>query len=137
MKHFKFLFSLVALLLMFVVPAMAQVVTDTGTVTQQTDFNSIFASISALVAAIPVVVEIIKKLIPSMPSWAIQLISWIVGIGITMFGWWMHLGFLDNLPWYLALAYGFGVSLAANGIADTGLVQWIVGMFGKKTVKAN
>jgi len=133
----RFLFFLTTLLMFAIVPVMAQVTTDTGTVTQQTDFAAIFGSFSALVAIIPVIVELIKKVLTKMPSWAIQLLSWLVGILLTMFGWWMHLGFLDGMTWYIALTYGFGASLAANGIADTGLVQWIVGLFGKKTVKAN
>lgn len=128
MKHFKFLLSLMALLLLMIVaPVMAQTYTVVNT-----DFGNVYGSLAALVAAIPVVVEIIKKFLPKLPSWSIQLISWIVGIGVTMFGWWMNLGFLDNIPWYIALMYGFGASLAANGIADTGLVQWLVGLFGKK-----
>lgn len=132
MKHFKFLFSLMALLLLMIVaPVMAQ--TDTGTTIN--DFGAVYGSLAALVAAIPIVVEIIKKFITKMPSWAVQLLSWFVGIAMTMFGWWMHLGFLDGIPWYLALAYGFGASLAANGIADTGLVQWLVGLFGKKVTE--
>jgi len=116
------------LMMIFVVslPAFAA---ETATTT---DFGSIFGSLSALVAAIPIVVELVKKLLPKLPSWVTQLLSWLIGIAITIFGWWMHLGFLNGLPWYLALAYGFGASLAANGIADTGLVQWIIGLFGKK-----
>lgn len=67
-----------------------------------------------------------------MPSIVIQILSWIVGIGICMFGWWQHLGFLDDLDWYIALLYGLGSGLAANGIADTGLIQWIIGLFASK-----
>lgn len=102
--------------------------TDTAT----TDFGSVFGSFTALVAAIPVIVEIVKKFLPDLKSWATQLLSWIIGIGVTMFAWWMNLGFLSGLPWYLALAYGFGASLSANGIADTGLVKWLISLFGKK-----
>lgn len=121
-------FIIAAIMLLLSIPVMAQTDTSSGT-----DFGAVFGSFAALVAAIPVVVELIKKLLPKMPSWLTQTVSWVIGIAMTMFGWFMHLGFLDGLPWYIALAYGFGASLAANGIADTGLVQWIIGLFSRKT----
>jgi hypothetical protein len=31
---------------------------------------------------------------------------------------------------------GFGASLVANGVADTGLVQWVIGLFRKKREEA-
>ena len=62
-----------------------------------------------------------------------QIVSWVVGIGITMFGWWQHLGFLDGIEWYIALLYGLGSGLAANGIADTGLIEWVIGLFRRKS----
>ena len=66
---------------MIVAPVMAQTYTVVNT-----DFGNVYGSLAALVAAIPVVVEIIKKFLPKLPSWSIQLISWIVGIGVTMAG---------------------------------------------------
>ena len=49
-----------------------------------------------------------------------------------MFGWWQHLGIFDGIEWHIALLYGLGSGLAANGIVDIGLVQWLIGLFGKK-----
>ena len=42
-------------------------------------------------------------------------------------------GFVSDVQWYIALLYGFGASLVANGIADTGLVQWLIGLIVKKS----
>lgn len=109
-------------------PVMAE-----GTATDpSTDYDAVFVSLAAIVAVIPVVVEGIKALFPKMPSWTLQVLSWVIGIAICMFGWWQSLGFLSGLDWYIALLYGLGSGLAANGIADTGLVQWIIGLFAKK-----
>lgn len=99
-------------------PVMAEsTVTDPST-----DYDAVFVSLAAIVAVIPVVVEGIKALFPKMPSWTLQVLSWVIGIAICMFGWWQSLGFLSGLDWYIALLYGLGSGLAANGIADTGLV---------------
>ncbi len=109
-------------------PIVAQ---ETGT-GPGTDYDTVFASLAAIVAVIPVVVEGIKALFPKMPSWVSLALSWVIGIVVCMFGWWQDLGFLSGLDWYIALLYGLGSGLAANGIADTGFVQWLIGLFTKK-----
>lgn len=45
-------------------------------------------------------------------------------------------GFVSDVSWDIALLYGFGASLVANGVADTGLVQWVIGLFRKKREEA-
>lgn len=98
-------------------------------------FETAFTTFVALVAAIPVVVEFLKNLFgktKATPDWLVQVFSWGTGIAMTMFGWFMHLGFLDGLTWYWALIYGFGASLAANGVADTKIIEWIFSLFRKK-----
>jgi hypothetical protein len=37
-----------------------------------------------------------------------------------------------DVTWYIALCYGFGASLVSNGVADTGFVQWLIGLFAGK-----
>ena len=36
---------------------------------------------------------------------------------------WLDAGFVADVDWYIALLYGLGTSLVANGVADTGFVQ--------------
>ena len=98
-------------------------------------FDTVFTTFVALVASIPVVVEFLKNLFgktKATPDWAVQVFSWGTGIIMTMFGWFLHLGFLDGLTWYWALIYGFGASLAANGVADTKIIEWIFALFRRK-----
>lgn len=98
-------------------------------------FDTVFATFVALVASIPVVVEFLKKLFrvtSETPNWIVQLLSWGVGIVMTLFGWYFNLGFLESLTWYWAIIYGFGASLAANGVADTKIIEWIFSLFIKK-----
>ena len=130
MKAFKaFRFLGVVLMATLCVPLMAQTVAAD---VPATDYDAVFASLAAIVAVIPVVVEAVKALIPKLPSWAVQVLSWVIGIAVCMFGWWQELGFLAGQEWYIALLYGLGSGLAANGVADTGLIQWIIGLFTKK-----
>ncbi len=122
----KFLIIVCALILT-VTGVYAQTVVESGP-----DYSSAFTTFAGLVAIIPFVVEGIKKIFKSISPIVIQIISWVTGIAVTMFGWAFHLGFLNGLEWWQALLYGLGVSLAANGIFDTGLIEWIVGLFAKK-----
>lgn len=130
----KFILSLLGMMLSFMVslPVLALTVPDAAVEITQ-DYDTIFLSLSAIVAVIPLVVEIVKGFFPSMGGIMTQIVSWVVGVGITMFGWWQNLGFLDGIEWYIALLYGLGSGLAANGIADTGLIEWVIGLFRRKS----
>mgnify|MGYP005860841177 CR=1 FL=1 len=64
------------------------------------------------------------------------LVSWCVGLVCAMLLWWLDAGFVSDVSWDIALLYGFGASLVANGVADTGLVQWVIGLFRKKREEA-
>jgi hypothetical protein len=125
---------MLAVLMMATVTAIFAQDTGNGTETGGA-FNEAFITFSALVAVIPVVTEFIKKLLGKTSdtnNQLVQVLAWITGIAITMFGWFFHLGFLSGLEWWLALLYGFGASLAANGIADTKIIQAVISLFGKK-----
>jgi hypothetical protein len=96
------------------------------------DFMSIFETLAALVAAVPVITQAIKKLAGELPSWANQLISWVVGIILVMFAWAFDLGCMANAEVWQALIVGVGVSLSANGVFDIKLIQWVLELiFGK------
>jgi len=95
-----------------------------------------FETFAALVAIIPIVVEILKGLFKPAPGLWTQVFSWVVGMLLT-FGVWLlgnfaGIGFLVNVPWWLMLLNGFGACLASNGVFDTGLVEWLLGLFKKK-----
>ena len=72
----------------------------------------------------------IKRL--TMQGLATQIVSWCVGIVAAMLLWWLDAGFVADATWYIALCYGFGASLVSNGVADTGFVQWLIGLFAGK-----
>ena len=125
---------LVTFLMMFLpVIAIAQE-TDTG---GEIDYNQVFITFAALSAAVPFVVEGIKKLIPAIDKSKIAtiIVSWVIPILVTMFGWGFDLGFLADRTWWQALLYGLGAGLVSNGLFSTGLIEWIIGLFIKKTDK--
>lgn len=131
MKQRIFYLSIIAFFsFFFCIPVIAQVAAnpDPGI----TDYGAVFGSLAAIVAVIPVIVEVMKGFFPKMQPTVTQVLSWIIGIAICMFGWWQELGFLNGLDWYIALLYGLGAGLAANGVADTGLIQWVIGLFTNK-----
>ena len=101
------------------------------------DFQSSFATFTAFILVIPIIVEFIKKIIPkNSPSLIIQIVSWITGVVLAMLAWILNIGFFAELAvWWEALAVGVGASLVANGIFDTGLITWILNIVGIKTVK--
>jgi len=92
-----------------------------------------FQTFFALVAFIPLVVHFFRRLIlPNATGLTVQIFSWAIGLVVTLVGWILHLGFLDGLSIWLALLYGAGACLAANGVFDTGLITAIFGLFGLK-----
>ena len=122
----RFLFLMFAFFMALCVPVFGQ---DGGS---EPSFSWGFGSFAALVAVIPVVTEFLKNAIkPPAGLWT-QVISWVTGIAITFAVWLAGLGFLAGVPWWQMLLYGFGASLVANGIFDTGIITSIFGLFGTK-----
>lgn len=105
------------LILVFVSAAFAQ----TGDVSTGTDYDSMIATFAGF------------ALFPKMNGLLTQLVSWCVGMAAAMLLWWLDAGFVSDVQWYIALLYGLGASFVANGIADTGLVQWLIGLIAKKS----
>lgn len=105
-----------------------------GSEVEVPDYAQGFETFTALVAITPIVTEFIKRFIPNMNGIWTQVTSWIIAIVVSMFGWYFNLGFLADINWWQALLYGIGAGLASNGIASTGLVEWLVNLIIKKKV---
>ena len=93
-----------------------------------TDYDAMIGSFAGFVGGVVVLTEGLKGLFPNMKGWVTQLVSWCVGLVCAMLLWWLDAGFVSDVSWDIALLYGFGASLVANGVADTGLVQWVIGL---------
>jgi hypothetical protein len=129
MTKMKKLILFFALILGFVSAAFAQ----TGEISTGTDYDGMIATFAGFAGCVVLLTEGIKALFPKMEGLVTQIVSWTVGLAAAMLLWWLDAGFVADVEWYIALLYGFGASLVANGIADTGLVQWLIGLITKKT----
>ena len=135
MKHLDKTVCLLIALLAMSIPVIAQTAA-TVPEAETPVYEDIFASLAAIVAGVPVIVEAIRGFWKDMPGWAGMALNWVLGIGICMFGWWQELEFLAGLDWTVALMYGIGAGIAASGFAETGLIQWLISLFARKKKKA-
>ena len=103
------------------------------------DIVSIFGTLAAIVAIVPVITQGIKKLFnKNLPGWANQLMSWGISILVCFFGWFFDLGILADTNWWQTLIVGIGTGLAANGVFDIEIVkQFLELIFGKINKKEN
>lgn len=113
--------------------SVSAVFVETGDVSTAVDYDSMIATFAGFSGMVVLLTEGIKSLFPKMSGLVTQIVSWCVGIAVVMLLWWLDAGFVSDVQWYIALLYGFGASLVANGIADTGLVQWLIGLIVKKS----
>jgi hypothetical protein len=127
-KEMKRIMLFLMLMLGTVSAVMAQ-----GVDVPVTDYDAMIGTFAGFAAGVVVLTEGLKGLFPNMKGWVTQIVSWCVGIAGAMLLWWLDAGFVSDVQWYIALLYGFGASLVANGIADTGLVQWLIGLIVKKS----
>lgn len=122
-------------LMMFLVLTLGLVpaaIARTGDVPTDTDYDGMIATFAGFAGCVVLLTEGIKALFPKMEGLLTQAVSWAVGLVAAMLLWWLDAGFVAEVEWYVALLYGLGASLVANGIADTGLVQWLIGLIAKK-----
>ncbi|RGZ50274.1 hypothetical protein DW986_03140 [Parabacteroides merdae] len=125
----KKMMGLLMMMLAVCLPVMAQTAADVPA----EDYDTMIATFAGFASGVVLLVEGIKALFPKMEGLVTQIVSWAVGIAAAMLLWWLDAGFVADVEWYIALLYGLGASLVANGIADTGFIQWIIGLFRKKT----
>lgn len=105
---------------------------DTGLTIPFTDVNTVVATFSGFVAGLVFLVEVIKKYAANLKGVPLQIVSWGIGMVITIILWAFHIGFVADVTWYVAVMYGIGATLVANGLADTKLIQSIIALFSKK-----
>ncbi len=118
----KFLFAVMAILLVTCTAVVAQAPDPPGPI----NYADVFMTFAAFSAAIPFIVEFLKKLIPIQGQW----LAWVVGLALSGIGWLLQLGIFAGLIWYQALIIGLFGALAAVGLFNTGLIVWILQTLG-------
>ena len=91
-----------------------------------------FIGISTVV--VPAVVGFIaSKLSNPMNKWVSMWVTAVVGILVTLFSWWMHLGFPpENASIWVVLIDALFVALASTGIVSVVTSEWLAKLFGGK-----
>lgn len=129
----KLIFFLMALLgLSLSLAAQANVIVVDNPVATGFDPAAMIATLGGFAAGVMVVVGIIKRMFPSLHGIGTQIVSWAVSIAAALLFWWLQAGMFAGMLWYIALLYGFGGGLIANGLADINLVQGIINLFRHK-----
>lgn len=94
-----------------------------------------FVGISTVV--VPAVVGFIaSKLSDPMNKWVSMWVTAVVGVIVTVFSWWMNLGFppSDASIWVVLIDALF-VALASTGIVSVVTSEWLSKLFGGKVKK--
>ena len=125
-----------AALLMCVVSVFAAQSAGSESVTTEfLDGFKSFVGISTVV--VPAVVGFIaSKLANPMNKWVSMWVTAVVGVVVTLFGWWMNLGFppADASVWVVMIDALF-VALASTGIVSVVTSEWLAKLFCGKVKK--
>ena len=94
-----------------------------------------FVGISTVV--VPAVVGFIaSKLANPMNRWVTMWVTAVVGVLVTLFSWWMHLGFPpEDASIWVVLIDALFVALASTGIVSVVTSEWLAKLFGGKVNK--
>lgn len=129
----KRLILMCAALLMCVVSVSAAQSVGIESVT--TEFLDGFKSFVGLASVVvPAVVGFISsKLSNPMNKWVSMWVTAVVGVVVTLFSWWMNLGFPpDDASIWIVVIDALFVALASTGIVSVVTSEWLAKLFGKK-----
>lgn len=118
----KIIHFLVALLAFVMLPVFAfcqEVTTVPGF-----DPGQYFASLSAMVAAVMVITQFIKKLLTLKDLWA-KILSWIVAALLSLAGWYFQYGIFIGTEWYHIILNSALIGLVSNGVFNIGVAESI------------
>lgn len=87
-------------------------------------WTSFLITTAVLILLIPFVCQFITRAIPAA-GLTKQILCWCAGIAITFILWLIPFGWLTTMLWPITIFYGWVVSLAGNGLYDTGLLDWM------------
>lgn len=132
----RFVFIMAALLMCVVSVFAADAAGVESPITPE--FLTGFASFTGLVTVVvPAVVGFIaSKLSNPMNKWVSMWVTAVVGVIVTLFSWWMNLGFppADASIWVVVIDSLF-VALASIGIVSVVTSEWLAKLFGGKVNK--
>lgn len=92
----------------------------------EADFTQYFVTFAAFVAVVPFIVEGLKHAFNTTKGWVNILISWVTGLIVAIAAHFLNLGVFGDFTILQTIVTGFGASLAANGVFDSGIITKIL-----------
>lgn len=131
----RLIFMCAALLMCVVSVSAAQSVGIESVTTEFLDGFKSFVGLASVV--VPAVVGFISsKLSNPMNKWVSMWVTAVVGVVVTLFSWWMNLGFPpDDASIWVVVIDALFVSLASTGIVSVVTSEWLAKLFGGKVKK--
>lgn len=128
----RLIFMCAALLMCVVSVSAAQSVGIESVTTEFLDGFKSFVGLASVV--VPAVVGFISsKLSNPMNKWVSMWVTAVVGVVVTLFSWWMNLGFPpDDASIWIVVIDALFVALASTGIVSVVTSEWLAKLFGKK-----
>lgn len=128
----RLIFMCAALLMCVVSVSAAQSVGIESVTTEFLDGFKSFVGLASVV--VPAVIGFISsKLSNPMNKWVSMWVTAVVGVVVTLFSWWMNLGFPpDDASIWIVVIDALFVALASTGIVSVVTSEWLAKLFGKK-----
>ena len=100
-----------------------------------------FATWGGALGVVLLATEKVKRILNLKGTGAV-ILSWLIAFPLTALAWWLQLGILSGVAWYIAAIYAASFSLSANLVYLTPLIKELVRVVidyidSKKLAKAN
>lgn len=117
----KKLLFLLAALLVLALPVVAQEIENSIVIPP--GIVEYFTTLSALAGAVLVVTQFALKFIHTKFD---QYFSWLMAVILSVVGWLFQIGVFVELPWWSIPIYATAAGLAANGLYDINVINWVL-----------
>lgn len=101
-----------------------------GPVPSVFDPGTYYVSLAALVGAVMTITQFLKKVVVT-EGITTKLLSWGVGLALSVIGYVMKLGIFEAVEWYWILIYALSAGLVGNSIFDLSIIEGILSIFEK------
>jgi hypothetical protein len=88
------------------------------------DFTTIFLSLTALVAFVVLVTDLIVRIFKTEKKLFKQITAWVLSIVLSLIGFWLKQGMFNELTIWATILTGLGAGVAANGLYTIDKVQF-------------
>jgi hypothetical protein len=95
------------------------------------NLSKLFSSLGALAGAVLVITSIFKKMLKCNDTVTI-IISGVISLALSTFGYFTGLGIYSGLNWIYALIYGGAAMLIANGLSTWNVISSLLTFFKLK-----